>query len=51
VLYISKDPLKLEAIDTISINGFSQEFSVVRRVFGQEEGRFGRVEASLGPAA
>jgi predicted phosphodiesterase len=38
ILYISTDPLKLTAVDTITIYGFSQEFSVVRRVFGPEEG-------------
>lgn len=39
LLYIQKDPMKLEAVDTITIYGFSQEFSVARRVFGEEEGR------------
>ena len=38
VLYIRKDSLKLVAVDSISISGFSQEFSVSRRVFGPDEG-------------
>ncbi|MCL4473195.1 MAG: metallophosphoesterase family protein [Actinobacteria bacterium] len=38
VLYIRKDSLKLVAVDSISISGFSQEFSVTRRVFGPDEG-------------
>lgn len=45
VLYISKDPLKLEAVDTILIYGYQQEFSVRRRVFGPDEGVAGRMEA------
>lgn len=47
VLYIQKDPLKLVAVDSISIFGFSQEFSVTRHVFAADEGRFGPVQASL----
>lgn len=38
VLYIRKDPMKLVAVDSISIFGFSQEFSVSRRVFAADEG-------------
>lgn len=38
VLYLSKNPLKLVAVDSISIFGFSQQFSVSRRVFGPDEG-------------
>ena len=38
VLYISRNPLKLEAVDSISIYGFSQEFSVTRHVFRPDEG-------------
>lgn len=38
VLYIRKQPRKLMAVDSISIYGYSQEFSVRRRVFGADEG-------------
>lgn len=38
VLYIRKDPVKLVAVDSISISGYSQEFSVSRRVFAADEG-------------
>lgn len=38
VLYIKKDPMKLVAVDSISILGYSQEFSVTRRVFAADEG-------------
>lgn len=38
VLYIRKDPMKLVAVDSISIFGYSQEFSVTRRVFAADEG-------------
>jgi predicted phosphodiesterase len=47
VLYISKDSLKLEAVDTILIYGYQQEFSVRRRVFGPDEGVAGRMEAVM----
>ncbi|MFA5801978.1 MAG: metallophosphoesterase [Thermoleophilia bacterium] len=47
VLYITKNPLKLVAVDSISIYGFSQEFSVTRHVFTKDEGVFGPLEASL----
>jgi len=47
VLYIKKNPLKLVAVDSISIYGYSQEFTVTRRVFAADEGRFGPLEASL----
>jgi predicted phosphodiesterase len=52
VLYIKKDPLKLVAVDSISIFGFSQEFSVTRRVFAADEGvlretEFREVQAAL----
>lgn len=48
ILYIQQDPLKLAAVDTITIYGFSQEFSVVRRVFAPDEGAF-REKAGAGP--
>ncbi len=38
VLYVSRNPQKLVAVDSISIYGFSQEFSVSRRVFAADEG-------------
>lgn len=38
ILFIQKQPLKLLAVDTITIYGYRQEFSVVRRVFGVGEG-------------
>ncbi|MHB9111584.1 MAG: metallophosphoesterase family protein [Thermoleophilia bacterium] len=52
VLYIRKDPLKLVAVDSISIFGYSQEFSVSRRVFAADEGvmrdtEFREVQAAL----
>lgn len=47
VLYVQKEPLKLVAVDAISIYGFSQEFSVTRRVFGAEEGIYHELEAGL----
>lgn len=40
ILYIQKNPMKLTAVDTVSIYGFSQEFSVARRVFLPGEGGF-----------
>jgi len=45
VLYISRDSLRLEAVDTILIYGYQQEFSVRRRVFGPDKGVAGRMEA------
>lgn len=45
VLYIQKEPLQLVAVDSLTIYGYSQEFSVQRRVFGAEEGRYRRLEA------
>ncbi|MFA6001187.1 MAG: metallophosphoesterase [Thermoleophilia bacterium] len=47
VLYIRKNPLKLMAVDSISIYGYSQEFSVSRRVFAGDEGVLAPIEASL----
>lgn len=47
VLYVQREPLKLVAVDAISIYGFSQEFSVTRRVFGDEEGSYYELEAGL----
>ncbi len=44
VLYIRKEPQKLMAVDTITIYGFSQEFSVTRRVFAADEGVMSEVE-------
>lgn len=51
ILYIQKDPMKLTAVDTITIYGFSQEFSVVRRVFTAGEGSFGGLQAPAAFAA
>jgi len=44
VLYIRKEPQKLMAVDSISIYGFSQQFSVSRRVFGPNEGVMQEIE-------
>lgn len=44
VLYILREPMKLVAADTVTIYGFSQEFSVARRVFGEGEGGFDGLE-------
>lgn len=45
VLYIQRSPLKLMAVDTITIYGFSQEFEIRRRTFGPGEGSFGGAQA------
>lgn len=47
VLYIQKSPLRLMAVDTITIYGFSQEFDIRRRVFSAAEGRQGTTAAAL----
>lgn len=46
ILYIRKQPLKLLAVDTITMYGSRQEFSVIRRLFGAGEG-----EAAAEPTA
>lgn len=51
VLYIQKDPMKLTAVDSISIYGYSQEFSVTRRVFTADEGVMRETEIREAQAA
>jgi len=51
VLYIRKDPMKLVAVDSITIYGFSQEFSVTRRVFAADEGTMRETEIRQAQAA
>ena len=51
VLYIRKDPLKLVAVDSVTIYGYSQEFSVTRRVFAADEGLIREPEIREGSAA
>ncbi|MDO8735498.1 MAG: metallophosphoesterase [Thermoleophilia bacterium] len=51
VLYIRKDPMKLVAVDSISIYGYSQEFSVKRRVFAADEGILRETEIREAQAA
>lgn len=50
VLYVQKKPLKLLAVDSITIYGFSQEFNIKRRIFSSGEGRLMQEEA-LAPGA
>lgn len=49
ILFIQKEPQKLLAVDTITIYGFSQEFSVTRRVFGPGEGEASSASGPRGP--
>lgn len=50
VLYVQRGSLRLLAVDSISIYGFSQEFNIRRRTFSPGEGRLPGMEAAL-PAA
>lgn len=54
ILYIQKNPMKLTAIDIITIYGFSQEFSVERRILAAGEGSYklqepGNISAMAAP--